>query len=379
MNKNYIILNGKYYDAVTGALIKPVSNPSQATHTRVSQTAKATRPATAKSTAKTTPATTAKTTVKKATTRTHHGAPKILKARKPQQSKTLMRSVVKKPALTQKPQVKKAYPLAKTTSGITVAPKKSVATVDHSRLQRAQQISKSTHISRFTEPTKPLVTTKVKPLSIKPAPAQPVAATPKAADAKTVKNHAKAPKTLEEKKRTLLENALANAKSHEEPAPKVARTSRFKRRKLISSLAGMSAVLLIAGFVVYLNKASVELQLASVRAGFQASMPTYTPEGYERQATRAENKTVTISFVSPIHNSQFTITQEASSWDSQTLFDSIIAQDKATTYQTIQSNGRTIYIYDDNKAAWVDGGILYKVSGNAKLKSDQIVSLATSM
>lgn len=369
MNKNYIVLNGKHYDAVTGVLIKSTVNPSHATHTRISHPV-------AKAPAAHTPhshsSTTHKSPAKKQPSRAHHAAvPKPHSGRKPEQAKTLMRHVVKKPAHPQHPTVKNAYPVAKNTNH-AIVPKKSVASVDTLRAHRAQEIHKSKHVARFAAPAITPVATKIKPIAIQPAPAVPSSTKPVAA------HHAVMPKdqTPAEKKTALLEQALANAKSHEQPAPKIKRG--FKHRRLMSSLAGLAAVIVIGGFVAYANKASVELQLASVRAGFQASLPNYVPDGYQRQSAKAADGKVAISFMSPGYNNNFTLTQESSSWDSQTLFDTVVAHNN-TTYQTVQSSGRTIYLYGGDKAAWVDGGILYKVDGNAKLNSDQIISLATSM
>lgn len=283
-----------------------------------------------------------------------------------------MRHVVKKPVHNQKPTVKQAYPLAKNHPS-PIKPKISATGVDGLRSRRAQEIHKSKQVSRFAVANTAAIPAKLQPITPKAAPNH-VRATP--SHHASIKHPATAAQTPSEKKTALLEQALANAKSHEEPAPKVSRS--FKHRRIASSLAGLAAVFVICGFVAYLNKASVELQVASVRAGFQASMPNYTPSGYERQAAKAVDGKVAFNFVSPVQKSDFTLTQESSSWDSQTLFDSVVAQGNAT-YQTVQSHGRTIYIYDGDKAAWVDGGILYKVSGDTKLNSDQVISLATSM
>lgn len=370
MNKNYIVLNGKHYDAVTGALIKPAANHSQATHTRISHKDTAKAPLSRTHVAETAAVRPAKN-AQKAAARAAHGGPKKLHSRKPEQPKTLMRHIVKKPAHSQHPSVKQAYPLQKTGSKIT--PKTTVKSINSTRARRAQDIHKSKHVTRFATAGSIAVPTKIQPITLKPAPDH---NTTNHAVSKPTQ-HTHKTKSPQEKKTELLEKALANAKSHEEPAPKIKR-SKSKPHRFASSLAGLTAVLVVVGFVAYMNKASVELQVASVQAGFQASLPNYTPAGYERQPAKSKDGKVAISFLSPTANNNFTLTQESSSWDSQTLFDSVVAQGN-TTYQTIQSNGRTIYLYGGDKAAWVDGGILYKVDGTAKLDSDQVISLATSM
>ncbi len=374
MNKNYIVLNGKHYDAVTGALIKSSSTAPHAKSMHKKPTAKPTTVHTQKigqATLKTSDITPARPRPD----RTHHAASKSPAGRKPAQPKTLMRHAVKKPTKNApKPTIKQAYPATKQTTSAVVVPKKSVHSINPVTSKRAANTSKSSHINRFGAPVKP-IPTHIKPIAIQPTPS-------------TIHHEAPAPKkqisaskanataSTVVKKQQMLEKALVNARSHEEPMPDIT-SKRHGRRRILSSLAVLGAVLVIGSFVAYLNRSSVELQVASVRAGFQASAPS-APSGYQKEATNADSSKVAVRFISPINNDRFTLTQEASTWDSQTLFDSVVAS-SATNYQTIQSHGRTIYVYDNDKAAWVDGGILYKVSGSSQLNSDQIVSLATSM
>jgi hypothetical protein len=48
-------------------------------------------------------------------------------------------------------------------------------------------------------------------------------------------------------------------------------------------------------------------------------------------------------------------------------------------YQPFEANGRTIYIYDGNKATWVDGGVWFNIDGKANLNSDQLLKIADSL
>lgn len=384
MKKNYIVLNGKYYDAITGALIaqpelavRPLKATMRAAAKQSKQSLK--QPAAQKIQKTTIQPTTASLAPKKRPERTQHTHTTKPTRRKPKQSKTLMRHAVKKPAQPAKPPLKKVFPVAQQGTKVIV-PKKSAKGIDASKLHRAKSVTKSPTITRFSATTKPApVPTHVKPVALRPAPS-----TKKVTPAKAIRVTAPKPiatptgkPTAASHKQQLLERALENARSHEAPKLSLKKPRHRARRRILSSLAVLGAVLVIGSFVAYLNKSSVELQVASVRAGFQASLP-HTPIGYEQQSAVASKGKVSVSFVAPEKDDRFTLTQESSSWDSQTLFDSIIA-DNTTTYQAIQSNGRTIYVYDTDKAAWVDGGILYKVSGSTQLSSDQIVSLATSM
>jgi len=146
---------------------------------------------------------------------------------------------------------------------------------------------------------------------------------------------------------------------------------------LVNTLAGLGAFLIIGGFVAYLNVPNIELHVASLQAGFHAQIPGYKPTGYAMDGgVHAKNNTVAMRFTSG--DSAYTVTQQQSDWDSQTLLDNYVAF-AGGAHKTIQSRGRTIYIYNGTNAAWVNGGVRYDISGSASLTSDELVSLATSM
>jgi hypothetical protein len=173
----------------------------------------------------------------------------------------------------------------------------------------------------------------------------------------------------------IFEAALAHAVSHEQ-MPVRAKRRRFSKR-VINVLAGVTAFLVIGGFITYLNMPAIELRVASVRAGFHAEMPSYRPTGYALEGGVQSSKgKVAMEFHSG--DSSFRITQETSDWNSATLLDQKTEQQGAPV-QTVQSKGRIIYIYDDSNATWVNGGVRYEISGNAALDTDELVSLATSM
>jgi hypothetical protein len=114
-----------------------------------------------------------------------------------------------------------------------------------------------------------------------------------------------------------------------------------------------------------------------MRAGFRAEMPGYNPTGYALHGgIQSSEGKVSMRFSSG--DSSYQVTQEASDWNSATLLDQK-TDEKGAPAQTIQSKGRIIYIYNDNNAVWVNGGVRYEISGNAPFDTDELVSLATSM
>lgn len=369
MSKHIIELNGKRYDALTGRLLTSDTTAETPVLLHPINTGAPALP-------------------HRAATPSHHTAHRKPAARPLQPSKTLMRRAVRKPTTKSSPAIKRTAPLPNKVTIGALSPKLSVNAVDPGRARRAQRTQRSQHVDRFVA-NAPKLTTIVKPLAPVAAPhssahprldIEPVRRSAHAAAKPTTihaATHAAAkPASAHKRTNELFDRAIANAKSHEQAKPKPAR--RKKVGRLMNAVAGVAAFLVIGGFVGYVNRASLQLELASARAGFQANMPDYQPNGFARQAAVAEGREVKISFISPNNSDRFVLTQQASDWDSQTLFDEISSVASAD-YQTLQASGRTIYVYDSGKAAWVNGGVLYRVDGNTQLDTRQISQLAASL
>lgn len=184
---------------------------------------------------------------------------------------------------------------------------------------------------------------------------------------------------------THLAHALARADSHKQPHHKKQRLHHKTARRLhmtprVMGIATSAlSVLLLVGFIAYQNVPNLNMQLASSRAGVAGSLPAYRPSGFALQKSiHHEPGKVTLSYQSNTDTTRaFAISQENSEWNSETLLENYINADNRA-YQTHQSSGKTIYLYDNN-ATWVDGGIWYRVEGNAALSSDQLVRLASSL
>jgi hypothetical protein len=411
---NVIELNGKTYDATTGALLgesiiraTPAARKNRNPHHgRVidgfvrKRQGTVTAPTT---TVKPVPAAAVKMATPKAHSKTASAgksfdmrrSPKAAAhAHAPEKPKTLMRHVVQKPKVQMKPAIKTTAPsemMARPASDIAkpLEKKLSVTQVNPFRLARSRQINKSHHIRRFGRQETAATTSTARQLhGSSRAPEWPIqraavaarqdiqlikqvpAARPLAANAQVT-----AQPKVQESAADIFEAALAHATSHEQAAP--IRRQSARRRRLVNVMAGVGAFLLIGGFIGYLNMTNIELRVASMRAGFHAQMPSYKPAGYAMNGgIESGEGRIAMSFRSG--DSAYTVTQEASDWNSATLLDQTSIEEGQPS-QTIQSKGRTIYIYDDSNATWVNGGVRYKISGNAALDADQLVALATSM
>lgn len=399
MGQNNIIhLNGKQYDAITGALLSEsrIKATPEKRHIAAAQHAQSTgkhidgfmrggvhaKPAAPKA------HTVARATTTKPHTPAAHAKPvgkkfdvqrpalRPVRPHQTERSKTLMRHVVPKPKATMKPAIKKTVPsemAAKPASAIAkqLEKKLSVANVDPVRLSHAQHTPKSHHIKRFNHAQNhhPVAATATyKPHADISAPAH------KPSAAVVLPAHPVTPKPRPSG--DIFEAALARATSHQQPKPNATRHAA-RNRRLISAMAGVAAFLVIGGFVAYLNMPGIELRVASIKAGFHATLPEYQPTGYALNGgIDSSDNRITMSFRSG--DSSYKVTQIASDWNSQTLLDTYTEQHGAPE-RTIQRDGRIIYLYDDTRAAWVNGGVRYEITGNAALSAEDLVSLATSM
>jgi hypothetical protein len=151
-----------------------------------------------------------------------------------------------------------------------------------------------------------------------------------------------------------------------------------RKPRLAAILSTTLALLLLGGYLTYMNLPVISMQVAASRAGVNATFPNYRPDGYGLNGpiTYAPGE-VTINYKSTTNENNFKITQKPSNWDSQGLLDNYVMR-QTENYLTFQESGVTVYTFG-NHAAWVNGGIVYTLDGNASLSSDQVLRLARSM
>ncbi len=163
------------------------------------------------------------------------------------------------------------------------------------------------------------------------------------------------------------------------PAKKQKRGSWLaKQPRLATILSSSLALLVLGGYLTYITLPSISLKVAASRAGVNATMPEYKPDGYSLDGPITYSPgEVIISYKSNTNTTGYKLVQKATNWNSQAVLDNYI--DKLTdSYLTFQERGITVYTFG-SKAVWVNGGLLYTVDGDAALSSDQILRLATSI
>lgn len=374
-----IELNGKRYDATTGKLLGS-SSAHLAQHSSVGKAidgfVTTPRPEPAKTHhAPPKPVVTRAHTAKPA--HAHHKSMDIHRTaaqhaavHHPERAKTFMRHAVARP----KASFKRHAHTATHTGALVKAPhfdimpKSSVLSVDEARLKRARRIAKSGLISRFgnllSQAQAPVATTPEP--SYRPEPIPP--------------DDRPKPQTVKQPSTDIFERAMMHATSHQEPPFSHKHTAKKPRRgRHITSIAASSlAIILIVGFIAYQNAASIQMHVASSRAGINARLPGWHPNGYSAAKFTYSAGAVAVSFEDPTSSRHFDLTQAASSWDNQTLLSDFVIS-RAPSYDTIQSGNHTIYTYGNNNATWVSSGIWYQLTTNGALSTSQVVRLASSM
>lgn len=374
-HNNVIELNGKRYDAITGAYIgkshsmpvpaapaktgrsidgvKPRARTTVPDHKKESPHKSGHNPHTPSRSGHQPPAPAKKPASKPRQAGAH------TKAHKPQRTNTLMRSVVKKPD---------TKPAA--NSKITKQPdaqlerKKAVHTIHPVRLERSRQTPKSQQIQRFAAPVRYAPTPVARPQPAERA--QTSAHAPLFGQSKPAQ-HA-----------DIFEAAIAHAVSHTQKPFKL-KPSRTRRAAHAAVIA--VAVLAAIGGLIWWQKPNIELRLASFQAGFQASNPSHQLEGFTREGARQVNGEVIISYHSG--NRYYEVTQQKSGWNSQALLETSVLGATSEDPVVLESRGRIVYLYKNSegswRASWMDRGIRHDITGNAHITREDIAAIVDSI
>jgi len=273
-----------------------------------------------------------------------------------QKSTTLMRPAVKKPEHKADSQAHHANKPAHTPPIAKHVPEE--------RLRRAGEVTRSPHIKRFNSAAhRPAVVKRQEPVHV--VHQRPAASREENVIQETIHESA-------DQFEQVIHEATAHLETYVEE-----KTSR-KFRKLAFATASLS-VILLCSFVVYQAVPAVKVKIAGSKAGFSADLPNYSPAGYGLEGNiAASSGEVTLAYSSRNDDKGYKVQQQPSNWNSQSLVSNfLLAENKS--YQTYENNGKTVYIYDQTNATWVDGGIWYKIEGDASLTSDQLLRIANGL
>lgn len=184
-------------------------------------------------------------------------------------------------------------------------------------------------------------------------------------------------------------NSKLNGKASNPPLEKIfnetlaksTKENHHKRQLSLKTIIFRLGIVLFVigiGYVIYASLPYITLSVASARAGIKASYPAYTPDGYRLSGVDNSQKEISIKYTSSTGPKSFTLTQSQTDWDSTAVKKNIVDADWGDDSVSYTERGLTIYTYNGN-AVWVNGGILYRTTGDAELTAAQIRSLAASL
>lgn len=321
--KHTITINGRQYDAVTGLALDGVAKPIAVPTAPVQKTPAA------------------------ASQNIH---------RSTQRSQTLNRQTIQKPIAKTQPTLQKRAP---------------------------QQIARSQSISKFA----PHPTTKKQPRmnDIAPATVHPAVAKAhavRAAQAQKPVAQTQQVQHTQPKPSRVIKNEAINAALEKAPLKhkETKKKSLLSRHPRLLNIASASlALVLLGGYFTYINLPSLSVRVAAAQAGIDASYPEYHPDGYSLSGAVAYKEgEVSMKFAANGGPQNFTITQTKSNYDSEAVLDNYVKPKVGENYIPFTERGLKIYAYGGN-AAWVNGGILYTIDGDAPLSNSQIGNIAKSL
>lgn len=246
----------------------------------------------------------------------------------------------------------------------------------HSLRRKPQlgHVAKSPHISKFGTHAKPVEMKVSKKVEEKPVVSHVVTR------AQQTVAKPSAPERLSSRalKEKLIAERLAEVNT-DAPTQKVRRSLFSARPRLVSMLTACFALVILGAYLTYLNMPNLSVRVAASQAGIAATFPEYRPDGYRFAGPVAfAPGQVSMTFKANGGSHSYTITEQSSSWDSQAVYDNLVAKASDGGYITNSQQGLTVYTYDNN-AAWVNGGILYTVDGDAPLSNEQLLNIAGSL
>lgn len=369
-SKNVIELNGKRYDAVTGQMLGAGSAPTVRSGGNIdgffrNPRTVGTPATTVVNTAIATPV--AESSPTKLPRRTHRVATHA-KAHRPQNTTTLMRSSVKRPAPSLKQQTTVQGSLQHKVPSL-IATKRSAYSIDEQRLQRAQSTRRSPHIARHNNAAGTHIPVTFAPLRVQPVPVKPEQAKDPTAPAPAPSN----------KPVDMFEHAIANAGHFIDVKAHRAHFRKQTRRHLASLAAGTLALLVIAGFAAYQNSPGLQFKVASIQAGVSTHLPNFAAAGFAYNGVKAADGKLTVGFNDA--NGRYQLTQETTNWSSDDMIQNISSTDASGNpdYNTVQVGNTTVYRFNNDNATWVANGKWYTVNGTSALSDTQLKSLVQNV
>ena len=203
---------------------------------------------------------------------------------------------------------------------------------------------------------------------------EPVAAPSNQMSASTMKAEA-----IEKAMRATTSATKTTSKSTRRHARKNKYIVHFGFKRFALALACATAAVFAIVYFVNLNTPDISLRVAAIQNGINASYPNYVPRDFNLSDITSENGKITLNFKHSTTDDAFSIIEEKSSWDSNSLLTNYVKSSYRDDYSMVKEQGLTLYV-GKKESCWVNGGVFYKlkiISGS--LTNKQIKTIATSL
>ncbi len=178
-------------------------------------------------------------------------------------------------------------------------------------------------------------------------------------------------------KKALRSVATAEQQEAQNPIKSISAKRKFTAKNIAFALSATAVIVFAIGYFIKINMPNISVQVAAMQAGIEGKYPTYVPKEYSLKETRSETNKIVLTFTSN-NNQSIELSEEKTFWDSATLFNNYVKKNWKD-FTIIREQGLTIYVSNSN-AAWINNGILYKISAEKdSITKQQIRSIATSL
>ena len=155
------------------------------------------------------------------------------------------------------------------------------------------------------------------------------------------------------------------------------KVSPLKNRRFITAFFCSIVSVFCIGAFINANLPNLPARVAALQAGFDIKYPSYIPNGYQLSGITSDRSSkITIRLIK--NEKHINITEEKSTWDSQSLLNNRVKKTWGNNYTTTRDQGLTIFL-SKNSAIWVNGGILYSIDGNNDLDRIQLHNIIYSL
>lgn len=189
--------------------------------------------------------------------------------------------------------------------------------------------------------------------------------------------------SAKELKDRAIQKALANAEAittdQQKGKSKKGTGLHFGFGRIMLALSCAAVIVFAIVYFVNTNMPDLSLRVAAMQTGINASYPSYVPRDFNVSSITSEDGKITLEFRNASTDERYVIVEEASSWDSNALLSNYVKETYGENYTIVREQGLTIYM-SNSDAAWVNGGIVYKIRAQGEVLSNkQIRSIATSL